>query len=100
MLNVPVAPSTGFFEITKNAGTVRNQGIEYRLDAQVLRIKDLRWNIGFNIGFNRNRVINLPNHTPFLQSANEVNQQVKEGQDIYSWYMREWEIRRGSSFIV
>ena len=90
LLNVPVAPSTGFFEITKNAGTVRNQGIEYRLDAQVLRIKDLRWNIGFNIGFNRNRVINLPNHTPFLQSANEVNQQVKEGQDIYSWYMREW----------
>ncbi len=90
LLNVPMAPSTGFFEVTKNAGTVRNQGIEYRLDAQVLKIKDVRWDIGFNIGFNRNRVTSLPNHTPFLQSANSVNQQVKEGQDIFSWYLKEW----------
>ena len=90
LLNVPVAPSTGFYEVTKNASTVRNQGIEYRLDAQVLKMKDLRWDIGFNIGFNRNRVTSLPNHTPFLQSANAVNQQVKEGQDIFSWYLKEW----------
>jgi len=90
LLNVPMAPSTGFFEITKNAGTVRNQGIEYRIDAEVFKNKDWRWDIGFNIGFNRNRVVYLPNHTPFLQSANAVNQQVKEGQDIFSWYMKEW----------
>ena len=97
LLNVPVAPSTGFYEVTKNAGTVRNQGIEYRIDAQVLKMKDLRWDIGFNIGFNRNRVTNLPGYDPktgkggeFLQSANAVNQQVKVGQDIFSWYMKEW----------
>ena len=90
LLNVPVAPSTGFTEVTKNAGTVRNQGIEYRLDATAVKTKDLRWDIGFNIGFNRNRVTSLPNHVPFLQSASEVNQQVKEGYDIYSWYMKEW----------
>lgn len=90
LLNVPVAPSTGFFEILKNAGTVRNQGIEYRLDVQAIKNKDWRWDIGFNIGFNRNRVTYTPDHTPFLQSASSVNQQVKEGQDIYSWYMKEW----------
>lgn len=90
LLNVPMAPSTGFSEITKNAGTVRNQGIEYRLDAQVLKMKDVRWDVGFNIGFNRNRVTSLPDHVPFLQSASSVNQQVKEGQDIFSWYMKEW----------
>lgn len=90
LLNVPVAPSTGFYEVTRNAGSVRNQGIEYRIDAQVLKMKDVRWDVGFNIGFNRNIVTALPNHTPFLQSANAVNQQVKEGQDIYSWYLKEW----------
>ena len=90
LLNVPVAPSTGFFEITKNAGTVRNQGIEYRIDAEVIKTKDWRWDIGFNIGFNRNRVTYTPDHIPFLQTASSVNQQVKEGQDIYSWYMKEW----------
>ena len=90
LLNVPMAPSTGFFEITKNAGTVRNQGIEYRLDATIIKNKAWKWDLGFNIGFNKNRVIYLPNHTSFLQSANAVNQQVKEGQDIFSWYMKEW----------
>ncbi len=90
LLNVPVAPSTGFFEVTKNAGTVRNQGIEYRIDAQAIKTKNWRWDIGFNIGFNRNRVTYTPDHIPFLQTASSVVQQVKEGQDIYSWYMKEW----------
>lgn len=89
LLNVPVAPSTGFFEVTQNAGSVRNQGIEYRLDANVLNIDKWNWNIGFNIGFNRNRVTNTPNGA-FLQTVSSVSQQVKEGQDIYSWYMKEW----------
>ena len=90
LLNVPVAPSTGFYEVTKNVGHVRNRGIEYRLDANILQIGKWRWDLGFNIGFNQNRVIELPNHEAFQQQASSVNQQVKEGQDIYSWYMKEW----------
>ena len=89
LLNVPVAPSTGFYEVTKNAGSVRNRGIEYRLDANIIKMGKWRWDLGFNIGFNQNRVTNTPTG-PFLQQASSVNQQVKEGQDIYSWYMKEW----------
>lgn len=90
LLNVPVAPSTGFYEVTKNVGSVRNQGIEYRIDANIINKGKWSWDLGFNIGFNKNRVTELPNHTPFLQTASSVSQQVKEGQDIYSWYMKEW----------
>jgi len=90
LLNVPVAPSTGFFEVMKNMGKVRNQGIEYSINATAIQTKDWRWDIGFNIGFNKNRVKELPNHTPFLQSESGVYQQVKEGQDLYTWYMQEW----------
>ena len=90
LLNVPVAPSTGFYEVTKNVGSVRNQGIEYRIDANIINKGKWSWDLGFNIGFNKNRVTELPDHTPFLQTASSVSQQVKEGQDIYSWYMKEW----------
>ena len=89
LLNVPVAPSTGFYEVTKNAGSVRNQGVEYRIDANIINKGKWSWDLGFNIGFNKNTVTNTPNG-PFLQTASSVNQQVKEGQDIYSWYMKEW----------
>ena len=90
LLDVPVAPSTGFYEVTKNIGAVRNRGIEYRLDANIIQIGKWRWDLGFNIGFNQNRVMELPNHEAILQQASSVNQQIKEGQDIYTWYMKEW----------
>ena len=90
LLNVPIAPSTGFYEVTQNVGAVRNRGIEYRIDANIINKNKWRWDVGFNIGFNQNRVVNLPNHTPFLQVASSVTQQVKEGQDIYTWYLKEW----------
>ncbi len=90
LLDVPVAPSTGFFKVTQNAGSVRNRGIEYRLDANIIDMKKWRWDVGFNIGFNQNRVTYTPDHIPFLQTSTDVSQQVKEGQDIYSWYMKEW----------
>ena len=90
LLDVPVAPSTGFFKVTKNAGSVRNRGIEFRIDANVIDMNKWRWDIGFNIGVNQNRVTKTPEHKPFLQTAINVSQQVKEGQDIYTWYMKEW----------
>lgn len=90
LLDVPVAPSTGFFKVTQNAGSVRNRGVEFRLDANILEMNKWRWDVGFNIGFNQNRVTKTPGHIPFLQTSIDVSQQVKEGQDIYSWYMKEW----------
>jgi hypothetical protein len=51
------------------------------------------WTTGFNIGFNRNRVLTTPTPEGFLQSSGgngTVSQQVKVGQDIYSWYMPKW----------
>ena len=96
LLDVPVAPSTGFYEVTKNIGSVRNRGIEFSLDANVIQINKWRWDIGFNIGFNQNRVMSLPhaaddpNKGAFNQSENSVNQRVMEGHDIYTWYMKEW----------
>ncbi|MBR6017089.1 MAG: SusC/RagA family TonB-linked outer membrane protein [Paludibacteraceae bacterium] len=90
LLDVPVAPATGFFKVTQNAGSVRNRGIEYRIDANVINQGKWRWDVGFNIGFNQNRVTKTPDGKPFLQTSIDVSQQVKEGQDIYSWYMKEW----------
>lgn len=95
LLNVPLAPSTGFYEVTQNIGSVRNRGIEYSINANIINRGKWRWDVGFNIGFNQNRVTSLPkkdenDNGAFLQTASSVNQQVAEGQDIYSWYLKEW----------
>ncbi|MBR0065094.1 MAG: SusC/RagA family TonB-linked outer membrane protein [Paludibacteraceae bacterium] len=86
----PIAPQTGFYQVMKNEGAVRNRGIEYRIDANIINIGKWRWDLGFNIGFNKNKVISLPDHKSFLQTASSVNQIITEGEDIYSWYLKEW----------
>lgn len=90
LLEVPVAPSTGFFEKTANVGSVRNQGIELAINSRNLYTKNFTWRTNFNIGFNKNQVTETPGDEPFLQSQSSVTQEVKRGQDIYSWYMPKW----------
>lgn len=90
LLDVPQAPSTGFFETTANVGSVRNRGIEFQLNTMNIKTRDFGWNTMFNIGFNKNTVTSTPNSEAFLQQRSSVNQEVKNGQDIYSWYMPKW----------
>lgn len=85
LLAVPLAPSTGFFEFMDNVGTVNNKGVEVALDADIFSKRDFGWNVGFNIGFNKNTVVSLPNGE-FRQG----NQIVSEGQDIFTWNMPKW----------
>ena len=85
LLAVPLAPSTGFFEFMDNVGTVNNKGIELAIDADIINTRDLNWNLGFNVGLNKNQVVYLPNGE-FRQG----NQIVREGQDIFTWNMPIW----------
>lgn len=91
LLDVPQAPSTGFTKYTANVGTVNNKGIEVAVDADIIKTKDWRWNLGANVGVNRNTVKYLPNGA-FRRGFGTplVEQIVSEGHDIYTWYMPEW----------
>ena len=61
------------------------------MDADIIKNKDWRWNLGFNFGLNRNTVKYLPNGA-FRRGYGtpKVEQIVCEGYDIYTWYMPEW----------
>ena len=85
LLAVPLAPSTGFFEFMDNVGTVNNKGVEIAIDGDIFSTRDFSWNLGFNLGFNKNTVVLLPNGE-FRQGL----QIVREGQDIFTWNMPKW----------
>jgi len=92
LLAVPKPTSTGFYERLENSGSVRNQGLEIQISSDNIKTKDFLWNTSFNIGFNKNRVRSLPNDEsfPLQYGSTSVSQQVKDGQDIFSWYMPKW----------
>ena len=90
LLESPMSPSTGFFAVMDNVGKVRNMGVEFAVDGNIINNKNFGWNVGFNIGLNQNRVLELPNHSDIVMNRGDVNQIIKEGEDIYSWYMPKW----------
>lgn len=56
-LNLPVA--TGFSNQYINAGNIENHGIELVLNASPINSGNLRWDIQFNLGMNRNKIVEL-----------------------------------------
>ena len=90
LLESPMPPSSGFFAVMDNVGKVRNMGAEIAVDGAIFNTKNFGWTLGFNMGFNQNRVLELPDHEDIVMTRGDVNQIIKEGYDVYSWYMPKW----------
>jgi len=90
LLQAPVPPSTGFFAIMDNVGKVRNMGVEFAADGSVIRTKDFDWTVAVNLGFNKNAVLDLPDHEDMVMTKGGVTQILREKYDVYSWYMPKW----------
>lgn len=57
--NKTVAYSTGFKTIAMNDGSIRNQGLEFTVDAVPVSLGSFEWSIGGNISFNRNKIVSV-----------------------------------------
>lgn len=58
--NVSIPSGTDFANnITKNIGSLENRGFEIKIDANAIQTKDFNWNIGFNYGYNDNKITSL-----------------------------------------
>ena len=93
LLQVPVSPTTGFSSQLKNAGTVRNTGIEVALNWHDKIGKDFDYNIGYNIAYNKNKVTEVNSSQKYNNGGNDLLAQgtgymarFEEGEPIgYFW---------------
>lgn len=76
--NRPLVGSSGFTSIQKNLGSMDNKGLELALNGDIVRNKDLTWNLGFNIAFVKNKITSLEG-APF---ASGFASWVEQGQSI------------------
>lgn len=61
LLRIPVPSPTAVSTQLANVGTVQNKGVEVDIAGKVIDKDDFRWESGFNISFNRNKVVSLSN---------------------------------------
>lgn len=59
LLSVPIPSSTGYTVLTRNIGILRNQGIEFGLDVNVIDGADWRLNLSTSLAYNNNKVLDL-----------------------------------------
>ena len=59
LLKVGLPVATGFSNQYINAGNIENKGLELVLNATPVRSGTLTWDVAFNLGMNRNRVVAL-----------------------------------------
>lgn len=81
----PLAISTGNESITTNVGSIKNTGIEFTLDANVVKSQDLNFDLGFNISTNSNEITELT-QDEFISGTKKW----MVGKSLYDWYIREW----------
>lgn len=80
ILNMTVAPQSGFSRRQLNSGLVRNQGIEISLGVTPVKTKDFQWDIEGNISKNENELVRL---NP------EIDTYMLEGNSFYYfWYIK------------
>ncbi|WP_052958628.1 TonB-dependent receptor [Maribacter thermophilus] len=68
LASVPLPSSVGFSSILRNLGEIQNSGVEFSVDADILR-NDFKWDISAQISANRNKVIELAGDSDIFGAA-------------------------------
>lgn len=68
LASVPLPPTVGFGSILRNLGEIQNEGVEFAVDADILR-GDFKWDISAQISANRNEVIELAGDSDIFGSG-------------------------------
>ena len=69
--NLPL--SSGYDAVTGNFASLQNRGIELSLGGDIIRSKDLRWNVNANVSINRNKLLRLSDDTTKETAINNFN---------------------------
>ena len=59
LLDKAQSSTSGFNTALTNVGSMRNTGIEFQFDAQIINTKDWKWDAGFNIAHNKSKILEL-----------------------------------------
>lgn len=70
LINADAALSQGYQTVWTNTGQVRNKGLEISLNTLNVSSKNFRWTTDFNISFNQNTIVSLPDGKPIFGQPN------------------------------
>jgi TonB-linked SusC/RagA family outer membrane protein len=108
VLNSPVPPSLGVpnNSISKNIGTMVNDGYEFGLDVSLINNQKFRWDVNANVTLQSNKVSSTPNGADLIGgTSTDVNISpniiIRQGESLNSLYGFEyWGVNPANGFPV
>ena len=93
LLDVKVPQTTGFSTNFMNAGAMKNTGVEFQLDADIIATEDFLWTAGFNLAHNKTEILDLAvdpdaNGLEKIESGSFMHYVV--GRSMYSFYLPDY----------
>ncbi|ANW95845.1 hypothetical protein AXE80_05920 [Wenyingzhuangia fucanilytica] len=82
LYDVPIPEETGFSSIKTNVGSVENKGWDVSISGTPVRTKDFTWSSGFNLSYNKNKVLDLADDDGF-ESGGYL---IQEGESLGNMY--------------
>ncbi len=96
LLSKQVPYTTGFASNFMNVGAIRNNGVEFQVEGAIVRNSDWNWTAGFNIAFNRSKVLDLAG-SEYLSvsdarasSNSGTSLRIVPGKSLYTFYLRDY----------
>ena len=96
LLSKRVPYTTGFGSNFMNIGSIRNRGIEFQMEGIIVNSSDVQWTAGFNIAFNRSKVLDLADSEYLSVDDGRATQntgtpvRIVKDKSLYSFYLRDW----------
>ena len=89
LLAKQLSSTTGFTSALQNVGSMRNDGIEFQLDADLISRKDVQWTLGFNIAHNKSTILELSGDEMMDYSADSRIKHIV-GERLFTYYVRDY----------
>lgn len=86
LFQVPLSMTTGMSETYQNIGKIRNHGIEFAVNANIIQSKDWTWTAYANLTWNQNEVMKLSTDDPIEYTY----QIIEEGRPYTQFKMKEY----------
>ena len=83
LANHQLPKEIGYNSIRRNIGEISNRGFEVAISGDIIKSKDFRWNMAFNIATNENKIKRLSDGKPYLLSSTWW---IQEGGKIGDFY--------------
>lgn len=70
LLSLPVAPSSSYSSLLRNAASIKNTGYEIALQGDIIKGRNFRWNASANVTWNKSLVTKLDSKADLSQIGN------------------------------